>query len=221
RRFLQPDQPPALSSNEIYIFRFPPPCFPKRSGHCGGSFSVLLNVGQKLETLAIVLREIKEQVAPELQELRTELQTAWQTLKEELTKDVQEVGAQIQPLVRKLRENVQQDATAYFQQLRTISQDFNQIAQEKLRPMAEDFRDKVRSHVDEFRKDATPYAKKLEQLIQEKAKVLEQRAVTELTEQQARTLPHPVWLQVLCPLPRLFSLLVCQIKEKQKMVICK
>uniref|UniRef100_A0A670Y4F6 Apolipoprotein A-IV n=1 Tax=Pseudonaja textilis TaxID=8673 RepID=A0A670Y4F6_PSETE len=124
--------------------------------------SCRVNIGQKLEALAIVVREIKEQVTPELQELRTELQTAWQTLKEELTKDVHEVGAQIQPLVRKLRENVQQDASAYFQQLRTISQDINQVAQEKLRPIAEDFRDKVRSHVDEFRKDLVPYVEQLQ-----------------------------------------------------------
>ncbi|XP_058050194.1 apolipoprotein A-I [Ahaetulla prasina] len=143
-----------------------------------------VNLGQKLEAITIVLREVKEQITPELQEVGTELQAAWRKLKEDLTKDVQEIGTEIQPLLRRLRENVQQEASAYFQQLRTISQDINQVAQEKLRPVAEGFRDKVRSHVDEFRKDAAPYAKKLELLIQEKAKTLEETALTELTELQ-------------------------------------
>ncbi|XP_015668391.1 apolipoprotein A-I [Protobothrops mucrosquamatus] len=143
-----------------------------------------VNLGQKLEALTIVLREIKEQITPELQEVRIELETAWQKLKEEVTRDVQDLGAQIQPLLRRLRENVQQDAAAYFQQLSSVSKEINQAAQERLRPVAEGFRDKVRTHVDEFRKDAAPYAKKLEQLIQEKVKTLEQSAQAEFTELQ-------------------------------------
>ncbi|XP_070621885.1 apolipoprotein A-I [Erythrolamprus reginae] len=144
-----------------------------------------VNLGQKLEALAKGLQEIREDITPELQEIETELRTFLERVKEQLTKDVEAVGAQIQPLLRTFGENVHRDATAYFHQLKTITQDINQAAQERIQPVAEGFRDKLRGHVDQFRKDLAPYARQVEQLIQEKAKALEQNAQTELAELQA------------------------------------
>ncbi|XP_063167136.1 apolipoprotein A-I [Candoia aspera] len=143
-----------------------------------------MNLREKLETALIVTQEIKGQITPEWQEIKTDLETAWQNLKEEMTKDVDSVKAQIQPLLRRLRENMQQEIVKCLREVKSVSQELHQIAQEKLTPVAAGFRDKVRTHVDDFRKDAAPYAKQLEQLFHQKLEWLQQRGLSELTQLQ-------------------------------------
>ncbi|XP_007422949.1 apolipoprotein A-I [Python bivittatus] len=149
-----------------------------------------LNIGEKLETLTTVLREVKEQVAPQWQEIITELNNGWQNLKQDMAKDVEGIKAQIQPLAQKLSVNVQHEIANYLRNVKSVSQELHQLAHEKLAPVAEGFRDKVRTHVDEFRKDAAPYTKELEQLFYEKVQLLQQSGLSELTKLQTELQQH-------------------------------
>ncbi|XP_015283537.1 PREDICTED: apolipoprotein A-I [Gekko japonicus] len=144
-----------------------------------------LDLGTKVEMVAAVAEQLREQLAPSYQAMRERIHSDY----EELTADLAPIKAKVMPLFDDLNANLQEVGQAYYAKVTPLVEEWRESARQdmdslrsKMEPISAQLRDKVRVLVADFRQKAAPFMEEARQAMRQKAQQLQERAVPRVQE---------------------------------------
>ncbi|KAL8173512.1 UNVERIFIED_CONTAM: hypothetical protein K2H54_003037 [Gekko kuhli] len=144
-----------------------------------------LDLGTKVEMVAAVADQLREQLAPSLQAIRERVNSDY----EEMTADLAPIKAKVMPLFDDLNTNLQEVGQTYYAKITPLVEEWRESARQdmdslrsKMEPLSAQLRDKVRELVADFRQRAAPHMDEMRQTVRQKVQQIQERAVPRVQE---------------------------------------
>ncbi|GAB1294161.1 Apolipoprotein A-I [Apodemus speciosus] len=134
-----------------------------------------LNLLENWDTLGSTVGRVQEQLGPVTQEFWDNLEKETDWLRQEMNKDLEEVKQKMQPYLDQFQEKWNEEVELYRQKMEPLSTGLNDGAREKLgqlTTLAEQFRDRMRKHVDSLRTQIAPHSDKMRESLAQRLAVL-------------------------------------------------